>query len=141
MSSPVSSTGKKKAIARMGIRPRKKNATIEDSCDPGGVGEVGSDTVELREILLKLWRRRWTIVALTLLFMSASGGITLLMTPEYAGEVYLAINPERGKSTDRAASDSGTTSIQSLQTEQYVLRSREIAEATVEQLPGGCIGP
>jgi succinoglycan biosynthesis transport protein ExoP len=135
-SSSVPSIGEKQAVVLRGTRARRSD-TIDDSCDPvdfqGGVGQVESDTVELREILLKLWRRRWAIAALTLLFAGASGAIAILMTPEYAGEVYLAINPVRDKSGDRAGSDSGT-SPETLQTEQYVLRSREMAEATVEQL-------
>lgn len=123
-------------------RPRKDatpaiSSSVRPIGDPvdflGGVGQVESDTVELREILLKLWRRRWAIAVLSLLFAAASAAIALLMTPEYAGEVYLAISPVRDRSGDRAGSESAT-GLESLQTEQYVLRSREMAEATVEQL-------
>ena len=136
ISSSVQPIGEQRATVLRGARARGTD-TSEDSCDPidfrGGVGQVESDTVELREILLKLWRRRWAVAVLSLLFAAASAAVAFFMTPEYVGEVYLAINPAQNGSGDRAGSESAT-GLESLQTEQYVLRSREMAEATVEQL-------
>ncbi len=94
------------------------------------VGE-GEYTLSVKELMQSLLRRLWIIVLVTLLFVGAAVGISLLQTPQYQASIEILVGQ------NRAFSESPTEAlgVQELTpTIAEAVDSQRVAEAVIERL-------
>jgi polysaccharide biosynthesis transport protein len=96
------------------------------------------DTVDLREVLTKLWTRKRLILASVLICAGLAFIAAKLTTPTYTAGAFVVIKPEPAPATVdslRAALQGGIlASPEAVQTEAFVLQSRPLAGETIARL-------
>lgn len=98
-------------------------------------GDDSDDEIDILELCLPLWRRKWSIVSLTVLVMMLAALIVLNLTPIYSAVSTLLIEQRTGKtlSIEEVYGLEGGSS-EYLQTQFELLKSRELAERVVLEL-------
>ncbi|UTW58698.1 polysaccharide biosynthesis tyrosine autokinase [Kordiimonas sp. SCSIO 12603] len=93
------------------------------------------DMIDIRALLMTLWRRKWVIVN-TAAFMLAIALIILVqLTPKYTASSLLAIESRQSSVVDLEAVMSGVgTDVAAIKTEIDVLKSRRLAGKLVDKL-------
>jgi len=91
--------------------------------------------IDLRALLLVLWRRRWVIVNAALLVVVLAAIVVFQLTPRYTAESLLAIESRQNSVVDLEAVMSGLGTDQAaIKTEIDVLKSRRLVGKLVDQL-------
>lgn len=102
---------------------------------PLALATLAAEDGGLTETLARLWRRKWIVVATTIIAVSAVGMVTLNMTPRYSAEAKLRIGLPESRLTEASSGlNSSAIDAAMVQSEQYVLTSREIASRVVDRL-------
>ena len=95
------------------------------------------DGLDLRELWQVILKRRWTIVVFTLLVVAAAVIASYLMTPIYRASLTLQIDREDIKVVnieEVAPMDGAANSLDYLQTQYELLKSRSLAERVVDKM-------
>ncbi|MEX2453806.1 MAG: polysaccharide biosynthesis tyrosine autokinase [Rhodospirillaceae bacterium] len=89
----------------------------------------------LSDTLAKLWRRKWLIAGTTLGAVVLAGIVAVSLTPRYDAEAKLRIGLPESQLTEASSgfAKSGTDAAL-VQSEQYILTSREVAGRVVDRL-------
>lgn len=93
------------------------------------------DEIDLLQLWQTIWRRKWSILTLTLVVMMLAALVVLSMTPIYRASSTLLIEQKAAKAVsieDIYGLDGGSSEY--LQTQFELLKSRELAERVVRQL-------
>ena len=95
-----------------------------------------SDTVDLREMLLKLWARKRIIFTSAVVGAGLAFAIARLITPLYSAAAYVMIKgqPPSGPVADQGPQAGIQDTPEMVQNEAFVLQSRVLAGATIERL-------
>lgn len=91
----------------------------------------GEYTLSVKELMQSLLRRLWIIVLVTLLFVGAAVGLSLLQTPQYEASIEILVGQ------NRAFSESPTEALgvqQLTPTIAEAVDSQRVAEAVIERL-------
>lgn len=89
----------------------------------------------LQETLAKLWRRKLLIIGVALAALVLTAAITMSMTPRYVAEAKLRVGMPEGNLTDISSGSLNPGADAALvQSEQYILTSREVAGRVVDRL-------
>src|SRR6516225_7215317 len=96
----------------------------------------GLDTVDLIAILTKLWARKKLIFASVIICGGLAYVMAKLSTPSYVGTAVALINAEQANSglSDAIVRVGPPGTPEAITTEAFVLRSRALANATIEGL-------
>ncbi|MCJ9429951.1 GumC family protein [Kordiimonas marina] len=107
---------------------------VKKSMSPNfNVGE--DDTLDIRALLLTLWRRRWVIASTAIFLTVLSAIIVVQLTPRYTAEALLAIETRKNSVVDLEAVMSGLGTDQAaIKTEIDVLQSRRLIGKVVDKL-------
>lgn len=94
-----------------------------------------TDTIDLLEIWNVIWRRKWSIISLTVILMMISALVVLSMTPIYRATATLLIEKKSAQvvSIEQVYGLDGSGS-EYLLTQFELLKSRELAERVVREL-------
>ncbi len=104
-------------------RDPERNFSIE-------VGE-GEYTLSLKEVIQSLLRRLWIIALVTVMFVGAAIGLSLLQTPQYQASIDILV----GQNQAFTESPTEAVGIQQLTpTLAEAVSSRRVAEAVIEEL-------
>jgi Mrp family chromosome partitioning ATPase/capsular polysaccharide biosynthesis protein len=98
--------------------------------------ESSEETLNLREVVYKLWAQKWVLFA-AILVCALSGYIAAeLATPIYTAKALVMIKPRQGGGpTDKASLDASIQGgPEAVPTEAIVLQSRDLAKQTIERL-------
>ena len=90
------------------------------------------DTLDLRDYLAVLRRRRWLVVLVTLLVTATAVGVSLLQTPVYESSAEVLVEPLR-RSED-ATLESILLGESAVETERRVMTSRPVTERVIADL-------
>jgi polysaccharide biosynthesis transport protein len=93
-----------------------------------------ADTLDLRDYLAVLKRRRWVIVQTVVVVVVVAVIVTLLQTPEYESTVSLVVEP--ASQGDDAALQQLVFGQRELETQKELVTSRPVADAAAETLGG-----
>lgn len=95
-----------------------------------------SDTVDLREMLLKFWARKRIIFTSAVVGAGLAFAIARLITPLYSAAAYVMIKgqPPSGPVADQGPQAGIQDTPEMVQNEAFVLQSRVLAGATIERL-------
>lgn len=96
------------------------------------------DTIDLREYWRVLVKRRWTVIGVVAIVVTAALLSTLLMIPEYRSTAQVQISPQSARILEyqdfSGEGASGGRSFQEFLTTQFeILRSRSLSEKVVEE--------
>lgn len=109
------------------FRSRPPSAWVE----PAGPPEIAG----FGDMMSKLWRRKWLIAGITALIVALGVSFTLILTPRYSAEATLRVGLTSSPLTDLATSaDRDGANSAMVQSEQYVLESRELAARVAKRL-------
>ncbi|CAN0589659.1 unnamed protein product, partial [Laminaria digitata] len=99
--------------------------------DPAGPSEIAG----IGDMMSKLWRRKWLIAGCTALFVAMGVSFTMTLTPRYGAEATLRVGLTTSPLTEFATSaDRDLANSAMVQSEQFVLESRELAARVAERL-------
>lgn len=91
--------------------------------------------IDIRSVLLTLWRRRWIIVNTTIFVLVIAAVIVFQLTPRYQATTLLAIESRQNSVVDLEAVVSGLGTDQAaIKTEMDVLKSRRLIGKLVDRL-------
>ncbi|KEA64212.1 Capsular polysaccharide synthesis enzyme CpsD, exopolysaccharide synthesis [Marinobacterium lacunae] len=96
---------------------------------------IVDDEIDLLQLWQTIWRRKWSIITLTLVVMMLAALVVLSVTPIYKGVSTLLIEQKAAKAVsieDIYGLDGGSNEY--LQTQFELLKSRELAERVVREL-------
>lgn len=96
---------------------------------------LADDEIDLLQLWRVIWRRKWSIIGLTLVVMMLTALVVLTITPTYQGSATLLIEKESAKVVsieDVYGLDSSASEY--LQTQFELLKSRNLAERVVRDL-------
>ena len=107
--------------------------------EPGGHSAAGASVplaeADIREILGRLGRRKWTIVGTTALLMLAAALVVLQLTPRYRAETQIMIEPRQQRVVDVEEVLSGLNGErETIESERRVIASRTLAEKAIARL-------
>ncbi len=90
---------------------------------------------DLRDLLRRLWRHKWLIIAIVLLVLGPTWLVVQQLTPRYTATAMVLIEPPDYSVVDLEAVVAGlSTDPETVHGELIVLQSRELAEKAVERL-------
>ncbi len=115
----------------------KKQPEVIDHPAAPAVRPARSDAGETdpRELWQKLWRRKTVIIAIAVVVTTFAAALIFSATPRYTAEAYVMIDPRRTHVVAVEDVLSGLTpDTETVQSEVEVLRSRGLAEKTVDKL-------
>jgi len=93
------------------------------------------DVIDIRALLMVLWRRKWVIVNTTVFLTVLALIIVVQLTPRYTAESLLAIESRKNSVVDLEAVMSGLgTDVAAIKTEIDVLQSRRLVGKLVDKL-------
>lgn len=92
-----------------------------------------ADTLDLRDYLAVLSRRKWIVVQTVVLVLAVAIGVTFVQTPRYESEVRLVVEPNTG-GDDAAALNQLVFGQRELETQKELVSSEMVAERVREQL-------
>lgn len=120
----------------MEILHRPSSDEIARRVSDDGQWSSTNDTVNLHDVLVKLWVRKRLILTSTLVCALLAFAIAKLVTPTYKSSAFVMIVPEQqgAPATDariRTVIQGGPEAVQS---EAFVLQSRALASETIERL-------
>src|SRR5215831_13730341 len=102
---------------------------------------IPSDTVELREVLAKLWAGKRLILAATLLGAGLAFAIAKLITPTYSSSAYVMIKSQSPSGpTGELSAQAGipvapeAVAPEAVQTQAFALQSSALVSETIERL-------
>jgi len=99
----------------------------------GGMEE--DDVIDIRALLITLWRRKWVIINTTIFLVVLAVIIVVQLTPRYTAESLLAIESRKNSVVDLEAVMSGLgTDVAAIKTEIDVLQSRRLGGKLVDAL-------
>ena len=103
---------------------------------PPMLQRFGADEIDLLELARKLWRRKHIIIGTAALITLVALVVILQLTPRYTAQSAVVINARESKPlADIEAVISGLPqSLETVETELQVLRSRSLAAQTIEKL-------
>ena len=90
------------------------------------------DTLDLRDYLAVLRRRRWLVVLVTLVVTATAVGVSLLQTPMYEATADVLVEPvRRSEDTTLQSILLGDSAVE---TERRVITSRPVTERVIDDL-------
>ncbi|MFW0758984.1 GumC family protein [Pseudomonas sp. H11T01] len=93
------------------------------------------DTIDFLKLWRVIWRAKWNIVWLILLSCALAIAAVYIITPQYMGSTTLLIKEKTSPLLAfQQVTDSGSSTIDYLQTQQALLQSRDLAERAVRTL-------
>lgn len=97
--------------------------------------DAGDDEIDLLQLVLPIWHRKWSILSLVVVVMMLAALITMNMTPIYRATTSLMIDPGASRTSDLEAL-SGLPGVgnEYLRTQFELLKERELAERVVKAL-------
>ncbi|MBV1790204.1 polysaccharide biosynthesis tyrosine autokinase [Marinobacterium sp. D7] len=96
---------------------------------------IADDEIDLLQLWQTIWRRKWSIITLTLVVMMLAALVVLSITPIYKGVSTLLIEQKAAKAVSiEAVYGLEGASNEYLQTQFELLKSRELAERVVREL-------
>src|SRR5271170_6701659 len=118
----------------MEILDRPSSGEIAHRISDDGQWSSASETVNLRDVLIKFWARKGLILTSTLLCALLAFAIAKLMTPTYTSAAFLMINPQQAAAP---ATDASVKAVikggpEVVETEAFVLQSRSLAGEVIE---------
>lgn len=101
----------------------------------GHGGWEGSEveTLDLRDYVEVLRRRKWTVIATLVIVVATAMTVTFLQTPEYRSEVRIVVAPAGGP-TDEAILRELVLGERELETQRELARSTTVAQRTIDRL-------
>jgi len=97
--------------------------------------EEGRADTDLRELFRKIWRRKGTLIGVTMLGSIVAALVLLQMTPQFTSTATVMIDPRKDTVVNVEAVLSGLPADQeSIESEIEVLRSRSLAERVIQKL-------
>lgn len=100
-----------------------------------GSSAMDDDVIDIRALLLVLWRRKWAIVNTAVFLVVLSAIIVFQLTPRYTAQAMLAIETRTNSVVDLEAVMSGVGTDQAaIKTEIDVLESRRLVGKLVDKL-------
>lgn len=111
----------------------------DPSPTPAGTGFIGQlgavPEVDLRELFRKVWRRKGTLVGVTLIGTIIAMLVVNQMTPRYSASATVMVDPRESRVVDVEAVISGLPADQeTIESEIQVLTSRGLAERVAQKL-------
>ena len=107
--------------------------SIQQQRAPGAFDD--EESIDIRALLLVLWRRKWVILNTAVFVVVLSAIIVFQLTPRYTATALLAIESRKNSVVDLEAVMSGLGTDQSaIKTEIDVLQSRRLIGKLVDQL-------
>lgn len=99
------------------------------------------DVIDLRQLWMALYRRKWLVVASCFIAIAAAYIFTSLATPMYEARTTLLIK-DPGASGERMFLDGGPSVVarNQMQNSVQILRSRQVAELAAARLGDGVLG-
>lgn len=97
--------------------------------------DASDDEIDLLQLVLPIWHRKWSILSLVVVVMMLAALITMNMTPIYRATTSLMIDPGASRTSDLEAL-SGLPGVgnEYLRTQFELLKERELAERVVKAL-------
>lgn len=97
--------------------------------------DASDDEIDLLQLVLPIWHRKWSILSLVVVVMMLAALITMNMTPIYRATTSLMIDPGASRTSDLEAL-SGLPGVgnEYLLTQFELLKERELAERVVKAL-------
>lgn len=96
---------------------------------------IDDDEIDIRSLLLVLWRRKWVIVNTAVFLVILSAIVVFQLTPRYTAQAMLAIETRKNSVVDLEAVMSGVGTDQAaIKTEIDVLQSRRLVGKLVDNL-------
>lgn len=93
------------------------------------------DSINLRDVIRKLWRRKTSITTVTILGTVLAMLYIMQMTPRYTATASVMVDPRQNQTVDFQAVLSGLPADQAtIESEIQVLQSRSLAERVVKRL-------
>jgi polysaccharide biosynthesis transport protein len=90
-----------------------------------------ADTLDLRDYLAVLRRRRWIVLQTIVIVVAVAMAVTFLQTPRYASETRVVVQPNTGR--DDAVTEL-VLGARELETQKELVVSRPVAELVVQDL-------
>jgi uncharacterized protein involved in exopolysaccharide biosynthesis/Mrp family chromosome partitioning ATPase len=93
------------------------------------------DTIDFLKLWRVIWRAKWNIVGLILLSCALAIATVFIITPQYIGSATLLIKEKTSPLLAfQQETDSASSTVDYLQTQQALLQSRDLAERAVRKL-------
>jgi polysaccharide biosynthesis transport protein len=120
----------------MEILDRPSSHEIAHRISDDGQWSGASDTVNLRDVLVKFWVRKRLILTATLICALLAFAIAKLMTPTYSSAAFVMIKPQPPGAPGNEANVRGVIEggPEAVQSEAFVLQSQALASAVIERL-------
>ena len=116
-------------------RPPRQEAPEKDLSRPFGLPAIGDVEIDLRQVLLTLWRRKWVIFGSVMLITTFATLTVFQMTPKYTASAKVMLDTRRNQVIDIESVLSGLSSdAATVLSEMEILNSRSLMERLVRQL-------
>lgn len=93
------------------------------------------DVIDFLKLWRVIWRAKWNIALLMLLFCALATVAVFLITPQYTGSATVLIEEKTAPLlVFQQSTDPGSSTVDYLQTQLALLQSRDLAERTVKKL-------
>jgi len=81
-------------------RPPRQEAPEKDLSRPFGLPGIGDVEIDLRQVLLTLWRRKWVIFGSVMLITTLATLTVFQMTPKYTASAKVMLDTRRNQVVD-----------------------------------------
>ena len=116
-------------------RPPPQEAPEKDLSRPSSLPGIGDVEIDLRQVLLTLWRRKWVIFGSVMLITTLATLTVFQMTPKYTASAKVMLDTRRNQVIDIESVLSGLSSdAATVLSEMEILNSRSLMERLVRQL-------